>query len=147
VQQLAILRLDGDMYESTIQCLRSLYHRVAPGGFVIIDDFGLPPCRLAVEEFRESPPDRGTGRRHRRDGGVLATNRRQVTRGFSWQTAGREPLAKSFTGGQEFRRNFFWCFSKGTQTAPDLLISCRFWRRLSFDFAALRSEAEQLAVL
>jgi O-methyltransferase/8-demethyl-8-(2,3-dimethoxy-alpha-L-rhamnosyl)tetracenomycin-C 4'-O-methyltransferase len=50
--QLAILRLDGDMYESTMQCLQSLYRRVSPGGFVIIDDFGLPPCRLAVEEFR-----------------------------------------------------------------------------------------------
>jgi hypothetical protein len=25
---------------------------VAPGGFVVIDDFGLPPCRQAVEEFR-----------------------------------------------------------------------------------------------
>ena len=35
-----------------------------------------------------SPPDRGTGRRHRRDGGVLATNRQLVNRGFSWQTAG-----------------------------------------------------------
>ncbi|MCM3881609.1 MAG: TylF/MycF family methyltransferase [Vicinamibacterales bacterium] len=53
VSQLAILRLDGDMYESTTQCLRSLYGRVSIGGFVIIDDFGLPPCRQAVEDFRE----------------------------------------------------------------------------------------------
>ena len=53
VRQLAILRLDGDMYESTMQCLQSLYGRVARGGFVIIDDFSLLPCRQAVETFRE----------------------------------------------------------------------------------------------
>lgn len=52
VTRLAILRLDGDMYESTTQCLQSLYSRVAAGGFVIIDDFALPPCRQAVEDFR-----------------------------------------------------------------------------------------------
>lgn len=52
VDTLAILRLDGDMYESTAQCLRFLYDRVAIGGFVVIDDFGLPPCRQAVEDFR-----------------------------------------------------------------------------------------------
>ena len=50
--QLAILRLDGDMYESTMQCLQSLYWSVAAGGFVIIDDFALPPCRQAVVDFR-----------------------------------------------------------------------------------------------
>ncbi|HEY7291233.1 MAG TPA: TylF/MycF/NovP-related O-methyltransferase [Vicinamibacterales bacterium] len=53
VSQLAILRLDGDMYESTMQCLQSLYARVAAGGFVIIDDFALPPCREAVVDFRK----------------------------------------------------------------------------------------------
>jgi hypothetical protein len=52
VSQLAILRLDGDMYESTMQCLQSLYWSVAAGGFVIIDDFALPPCRQAVVDFR-----------------------------------------------------------------------------------------------
>src|SRR5262249_15712841 len=53
VTQLAILRLDGDMYESTTQCLQSLYDPVSPTGFVIIAGFGLSPCRLAVEEFRD----------------------------------------------------------------------------------------------
>jgi O-methyltransferase/8-demethyl-8-(2,3-dimethoxy-alpha-L-rhamnosyl)tetracenomycin-C 4'-O-methyltransferase len=52
IEKLAILRLDGDMYESTIQVLRALHDKVSAGGFVIIDDFGLPPCRQAVEEFR-----------------------------------------------------------------------------------------------
>lgn len=52
VSRLAILRLDGDMYESTAECLESLYHRVATGGFVIVDDYALGPCRQAVEDFR-----------------------------------------------------------------------------------------------
>jgi hypothetical protein len=54
VDRLALLRLDGDLYESTIDALEALYHKVVPGGFVIIDDYGcLEPCRQAVTEFRE----------------------------------------------------------------------------------------------
>jgi hypothetical protein len=53
--QLAILRADGDLYKSTIDILDNLYHRVAPGGFVIIDDYGaIPACRQAVEDFRRA---------------------------------------------------------------------------------------------
>lgn len=52
IDQLAILRLDGDMYESTIQVLETLYPKLASGGYCIIDDFGLPPCRQAVEDYR-----------------------------------------------------------------------------------------------
>lgn len=52
IEKLAIMRLDGDMYESTIQALTSLYDKLSVGGFVIIDDFGLPNCRLAAEDFR-----------------------------------------------------------------------------------------------
>lgn len=50
---LAVLRLDGDMYGSTIQVLDLLYDRVPPGGFVIIDDYKLAPCRAAVHDFRD----------------------------------------------------------------------------------------------
>ena len=54
IQELALLRIDGDLYESTVDCLRHLYGRVARGGYVIIDDYGaLPQCRLAVTDFRE----------------------------------------------------------------------------------------------
>ena len=53
IEKLAILRLDGDMYESTIQPLDSLYHKVSPGGFIIVDDYTLPGCRKAVDDFRE----------------------------------------------------------------------------------------------
>lgn len=49
---IAILRLDGDMYESTKVCLDHLYDKVSPGGFIIIDDYMLFYCRKAVDEFR-----------------------------------------------------------------------------------------------
>jgi O-methyltransferase len=52
IESLALLRLDGDMYESTIQALDALYHKVARGGFVIVDDYTLPSCRAAIEDFR-----------------------------------------------------------------------------------------------
>jgi Macrocin-O-methyltransferase (TylF) len=52
IEKLAILRLDGDMYESTIQALDSLYYKLSPGGFVIVDDYFLGPCRRAVDDFR-----------------------------------------------------------------------------------------------
>lgn len=48
----ALIRLDGDMYESTTDSLEALYPRLSPGGFVIIDDLALPACRKAVEDFR-----------------------------------------------------------------------------------------------
>jgi O-methyltransferase len=52
VKQLALLRLDGDMYESTMIALQSLYDRVSPCGFVIVDDYGaLGSCRKAVHDF------------------------------------------------------------------------------------------------
>lgn len=52
IQKLAILRLDGDMYESTIDALNALYPKLSKGGYVIIDDYCLPACRKALVEFR-----------------------------------------------------------------------------------------------
>jgi hypothetical protein len=52
IERLAILRLDGDMYESTMDALTALYDKVSPGGFVIIDDYILPGCRKAIGDFR-----------------------------------------------------------------------------------------------
>jgi hypothetical protein len=53
IERLAILRLDGDMYESTIVALDALYHKLSPGGFAIIDDYGaVDACRKAVTDFR-----------------------------------------------------------------------------------------------
>lgn len=53
IERLSLLRLDGDLYESTIVALRALYPKVSVGGYVIVDDWGaFPGCRAAVEEFR-----------------------------------------------------------------------------------------------
>ena len=52
IQQLAVLRLDGDLYSSTSEVLTNLYARLSPGGFCIIDDYDLPGCRRAVDDFR-----------------------------------------------------------------------------------------------
>lgn len=54
VKQLAIMRLDGDLYESTMDALASLYDRLSPGGFVIIDDYSIPACAQAVHDFRST---------------------------------------------------------------------------------------------
>ena len=52
VTQLAILRLDGDMYASIIQTLDALYDKVSPGGYVIVGDYILAGCHQAVDDFR-----------------------------------------------------------------------------------------------
>jgi O-methyltransferase len=49
----AVIRLDGDLYESTIQALEHLYPKLSPGGYAIIDDYGLPPCEKAVQHYRK----------------------------------------------------------------------------------------------
>lgn len=51
VERLAILRLDGDMYSSTIQVLEAMYDKVSTGGFVIVDDYYLTGARTAVHDF------------------------------------------------------------------------------------------------
>ena len=54
IEKIAIARLDGDMYESTMDSLVNLYHKVSPGGFVIIDDYGvIEACKKAVHDFRD----------------------------------------------------------------------------------------------
>lgn len=52
INKLAVLRLDGDLYESTMDALVALYPKVSTGGFVIVDDYALPTCRAAIEDFR-----------------------------------------------------------------------------------------------
>jgi O-methyltransferase len=51
IDRLAILRLDGDMYGSTMDCLEALYPKVSAGGFVVIDDWCLKGARTAVAEY------------------------------------------------------------------------------------------------
>lgn len=52
-EPLAILRVDGDLYESTMDALTGCYRLLSPGGYVIIDDYGaMLECRRAVHDFR-----------------------------------------------------------------------------------------------
>lgn len=39
IRKLAILRLDGDFYKSTMDGLNNLYNKIVPGGFCIVDDY------------------------------------------------------------------------------------------------------------
>ena len=48
---IALLRLDGDLYESYLVCLRHLYPLVVSGGFIIVDDYALIGARMALEEY------------------------------------------------------------------------------------------------
>ncbi|MEP7109695.1 MAG: TylF/MycF family methyltransferase [Ferruginibacter sp.] len=54
IEKLSVLRLDGDMYESTINALDNLYPKLSKGGYIIIDDFGMVPgCKTAVLDYRK----------------------------------------------------------------------------------------------
>ena len=49
---LALLRLDGDLYDSTLDALAALYPRLSPGGYTIVDDYGsFEECRGAVHDY------------------------------------------------------------------------------------------------
>lgn len=52
IERLAVIRLDGDMYGSTVEALDALYPKLSPGGFVIVDDYALPGAHAAVDDFR-----------------------------------------------------------------------------------------------
>jgi len=53
LKKLALIRLDGDMYGSTMDALVALYPKLSPGGFCVIDDYALEGCRKAVADYRE----------------------------------------------------------------------------------------------
>ena len=52
IERLAIARLDGDMYGSTIESLEALYPKLSPGGYLIVDDYNLPGARQAADDYR-----------------------------------------------------------------------------------------------
>ena len=51
---LSLIRIDADWYQSTLDVLESCYPKLSKGGIVIIDDYKLVGCRKAVDEFRIS---------------------------------------------------------------------------------------------
>jgi len=53
IEQVAVMRIDGDLYESTLDALTALYPKLSPGGWVIVDDYhDIPACRRAVSDYR-----------------------------------------------------------------------------------------------
>lgn len=55
IDQLSVIRLDGDLYQSTMDALSSLYPKLSPNGYIIIDDYGaFESCRQAVTDYREA---------------------------------------------------------------------------------------------
>lgn len=54
IQKLSILRVDADLYQSTLDVLQNLYGKLSPGGYAIFDDYqNLLDCRRAIDEFRQ----------------------------------------------------------------------------------------------
>jgi O-methyltransferase len=53
IEKICILRMDGDMYESTIDTLVNLYPKLSIGGFCIVDDYGHKGANKAVHDYRD----------------------------------------------------------------------------------------------
>lgn len=54
IGRLSLLRIDGDLYESTMDALVGLYPKLSAGGYIIIDDYNeVPACKSAVMDFRK----------------------------------------------------------------------------------------------
>jgi hypothetical protein len=51
LSKIAVLRVDGDLYSSTMDVLENLYSLVSPGGYVIFDDYPLPQSQRAILDF------------------------------------------------------------------------------------------------
>lgn len=55
IERLALIRLDGDMYESTMDALTALYPKLSDGGYVIVDDYeSVPACKQAIHHYRSA---------------------------------------------------------------------------------------------
>lgn len=55
INKLAVLRLDGNLYQSTMDALQSLYPKLSVGGYVIVDDYdAIHECQQAVHDFRKT---------------------------------------------------------------------------------------------
>lgn len=58
VGQLAVARLDGDLYESTMDAITALYPKLSVGGYLIVDDYSAPvwakAARQAIDDYREA---------------------------------------------------------------------------------------------
>jgi O-methyltransferase len=81
-----VLRLDGDLYQSTMDALEAMEPKVAAGGYVIVDDYGgWMPCRRAVDDYRASR-------------GITATMHEVDWTGVWWQKAWPPRAGRSHRG-------------------------------------------------
>jgi O-methyltransferase/8-demethyl-8-(2,3-dimethoxy-alpha-L-rhamnosyl)tetracenomycin-C 4'-O-methyltransferase len=53
IDEIAVLRMDGDLYESTMDALVSLYPKLSVGGYAIVDDYAIPACKQAIHDYRD----------------------------------------------------------------------------------------------
>jgi O-methyltransferase len=56
----ALIRLDGDLYESTMDALKALYPRLSAGGFVVVDDYAMRSSRTAVHDYLDQHGEKVT---------------------------------------------------------------------------------------
>jgi hypothetical protein len=68
----SVVRLDGDLYESTTDALSNLYPGLSPGGWLVVDDYAIDACRTAVTDYR-------------REHGITAPLHRIDWTGVRWQ--------------------------------------------------------------
>ncbi len=52
IEKLSLIRLDGDLYQSTMESLENLYPKLTKGGYLIVDDYTWPACQQAVHDYR-----------------------------------------------------------------------------------------------
>ncbi len=54
IEKLSLIRLDGDMYESTMDALIPLYPKLSVGGYIIVDDYNaVAGCKAAIMDYRK----------------------------------------------------------------------------------------------
>lgn len=54
LKKIALARLDGDLYESTMDALTHVYPKLSTGGYLIIDDYEVPTCKKALHDYRDA---------------------------------------------------------------------------------------------
>ena len=53
LEKIAVMRLDGDYYQSNMESLVNLYPKLSSGGYCIIDDyFSISVCKQAIDDYR-----------------------------------------------------------------------------------------------
>jgi O-methyltransferase len=55
IKKIAVARLDGDIYESTMDALVTIYPKLSVGGYLIVDDYlAAPGCKKAIHDYRDA---------------------------------------------------------------------------------------------